>query len=442
MMEGIYLLNVTIAGVKSINEPVTLEFYKKQVSKSFDPDKYRIKAIYGENGSGKTALITGIDIAKKIITSDSYLEQVTNQEFLNEIINKKTKEFYFSAEFVNKDEEIFEMYKYELKLTRDANGMFVIQLERLQMRNARTVTNPYRNVFEVVDGKISELNCLNESVTDKIEKRTMNLLSKSSFIRILFHFDNSEYAEDMDFYCQVMLTFLLFYSIQIYLDEEDQHETYLMNQKIQLTKSFNGNLKKELDEVQKRLDSFTIEKNVTIIRKEDIKQYESKIRKLEKFIKLFKRDLKKIEIDKKDDGKFYRCELTFNYSGYSVNKEFESTGIKKLVSLFNSLNIASKGGIVFIDEMDSNINDIYLGKMIEYFKNYGEGQLCFTLHNPGPMNVLKDNKNSIEFLSNDNKLTTWTRRGNSTPENCYRYGLIDNLPFNIEASDFIGILGD
>ena len=44
-----YLLNVTVAGVKCIEEEIRLDFYKKIVNQKFDADKYRIKAIYGVN---------------------------------------------------------------------------------------------------------------------------------------------------------------------------------------------------------------------------------------------------------------------------------------------------------------------------------------------------------------------------------------------------------
>ena len=62
-----YLLNITVSGIKCIEEEVRLDFYKKIVDKKFDPDKYRIKAIYGENGSGKSAIITAIKIFQDII---------------------------------------------------------------------------------------------------------------------------------------------------------------------------------------------------------------------------------------------------------------------------------------------------------------------------------------------------------------------------------------
>ena len=48
-----YLLNLSVSGIKCIEKEVRLDFYKKTVDKDFDPEKYRVKAIYGENGSGE-----------------------------------------------------------------------------------------------------------------------------------------------------------------------------------------------------------------------------------------------------------------------------------------------------------------------------------------------------------------------------------------------------
>jgi AAA15 family ATPase/GTPase len=122
--------------------------------------------------------------------------------------------------------------------------------------------------------------------------------------------------------------------------------------------------------------------------------------------------------------------------------DYESTGIVKLIQLFDLFSLAMNGMIVFIDEIDSNINDVYFCKLVEFFTLYGKGQLCFTTHNTSPMSVLKSKKNSIDFLSSDNMLIPWKKNGNFAPENLYRHGMIERLPFNIEPEDFLGILGD
>ncbi len=73
MTDQLYLLNLTISGVKCIKEDVRLDFYNKTIDKNFNPEKYRVKAIYGENGSGKSALITAVKIFQNVMMSTNYL---------------------------------------------------------------------------------------------------------------------------------------------------------------------------------------------------------------------------------------------------------------------------------------------------------------------------------------------------------------------------------
>ena len=131
------------------------------------------------------------------------------------------------------------------------------------------------------------------------------------------------------------------------------------------------------------------------------------------------------------EGKIY--ELSFND---------ESDGTKKMIAALPVILLAlQEGRLVIIDELDANINDVYLDKLIEYFILYGNGQLCFTAHNLSPMSLLKRNKESINFISSINTVHTWANNGNQTPVRAYRNGFIEDSPFNVDASDFLGILG-
>lgn len=98
-----------------------------------------------------------------------------------------------------------------------------------------------------------------------------------------------------------------------------------------------------------------------------------------------------------------------------------------------------RGEIVFIDEFDSNLHDVYLCAILEYLMEHGKGQLCFTTHNVGPMDVLRRRKKSIDFLSENHKIYPWTANGNYSPAKLYRNGMIEGSPFNVDSIDFIGV---
>ena len=100
----------------------------------------------------------------------------------------------------------------------------------------------------------------------------------------------------------------------------------------------------------------------------------------------------------------------------------------------------TNGKIVFIDEFDANLHDVYFAKLVEFLKNYAKGQLCFTTHNLEPIEVLKNNSYSLDFLSNDSRVASWIKNGNKSPMKQYINGLIDYSPFNVYDIDFIDSL--
>ena len=167
--------------------------------------------------------------------------------------------------------------------------------------------------------------------------------------------------------------------------------------------------------------------------------YKNTIEKMCEFIRIFKSDLLQIEIDKKINQDTYVCDLIMVYDSYKIHAEFESTGIKKLIRLYAYLKKMAEGEIVFIDEFDSNLHDVYLCALLEYLMEYGKGQLCFTTHNVGPMDILKQHKKSIDFLSIDHRIYSWKTNGNYSPAKLYRNGMIEGSPFNVDSIDFIGV---
>ena len=433
----VYLLNVRMSGIKSIKNEIRLDFYKKTVDKNFDPDKFRVKAIYGENGSGKTAIITGIKIFQDLMLSNQYLNESKNQRFIDEIINKETSRFTFGCEYITGEEESYIVYDYNFELEKNNKGDYVIKHESLNLKNGNYPNNNYVNVYECDNGELININC-NETVKNIIEKKTFNLLNKNPFMSLYIVDYTSVIEKDKEFSYNIAVMLFLIALINVYINEEDKHDIYFLRKTIRESHEKSSEYINDINEI---LDTISVYSGFddNSISKSEFDKYKESVKQLTKFIQIFKRELKSIDIDAKDDGDNYRCELIFNYGNYKVNKEFESTGIKKLVRLYSAFKAANNYGIAFVDEMDSNINDIYLCKLIEYFMYYGKGQLCFTMHNVDPMSLLKQNKNSIDFLSSDNKIVSWVSKGHASPENYYKNGMIENSPFNIDATDFIGI---
>lgn len=441
MESTFYLLNLTISGIKNIENEIRLDFSKKKVTKDFDPSRYRVKAIYGENGSGKTGIVTAVQILKELLTNRNYLNQSVNQVFLNEIINKNSQSLKMSCEFATNVSASIQVYQYSVALEKKNHDRYEIVREKLLGKEAGSGATTYRPVFETRDGKLAAAEGEKE-VSDWIEIVATNLLETSTLNSVVISQikpQNNE-QERLDYWIKMLVLTAFGAVLNVSLASSDQHELFFLNESIR-NPADSKDLIHRLNTIllQAKMSSGLNSRRVP---KSEYDKYEAEIHRLTRFLQLFKPDIQSIDIEKQEDKNEYQCELLLNYGSFRVHTEFESTGIKKLIQLFKSLDAAASGDIVFIDEMDANINDIYFTKLIEYFMLYGKGQLVFTTHNTSPMSVLKKNRKSIDFLSNNNKIIPWVTNGNYKPENLYREGMIEYLPFNVEPEDFLGILGD
>lgn len=441
MASSIYMLRLKIQGIKNIENPIEFNFYKKTINNDFNPEKYRIKAIYGENGSGKTAIMTAVNMLQNLILNKNYLADSDTQKKLVEIINRKLKKGFIETEFyVNLEDETI-IFKYYISFALGKDERLYITEESLEQKKGNYSKHIFLPVFHAKDGTLLPFSTPESYAF--VKEKSQNLLDKQTFPSFLFDMNEESGKPQVDdAYLSTLLLVLFALSLQVSIDAEDNHTTYVIGKR--LSEIDESNLETAgmefIDQLKAKL--FETSENAAFIPKSFFSKYESKISRMCEFIKIFKPELQNIEIEKKDYDRFYKCNLKMIYDGYSLDKEFESRGIKKLMNLFGYLDAASREGmIVFIDELDSNINDVYLDKIIEYFVYYGKGQLCFTSHNLSPMTVLRGNKNAISFISSINTVHTWTSSGNLTPENAYKKGFIEDSPFNVDSSDFLGILG-
>ena len=450
-MNGLYLINYSVKGIKALDQTVSLSFYKKTITQPIDFRSYNVKGIYGINGSGKSAIITSVRIFRNLIVDRDYLNNPIVQRQLRELINRKLSKMEFAADFLVNEEKDEEkkplMFHYEVTIKKEKGERLVIERESLASKVASSRSDSMDLRFEVQNGRIVSIITKDQEVINHLIAQTNNLL-KAATVSSLFleWFANMKSERKKLFDEPVFYDLLRLYSfgisIFVYLDQYDDHADYVIEGAMY---GDNDNDEESLKELLRglsvlkspRKNEISIKKRLVL--KKDIDEYENRIKKLYDFISIFKRDLKSIIIDKTENKEFYECSLVMEYENCRFSAEFESTGIKKLIKLYEFFDEMAAGNIVFIDELDSNLHDVYLCALLEYLMEYGQGQLCFTTHNIGPMDILKRNKKSIDFLSVNHKIYPWVKNGNYSPANLYKNGMIEGSPFNIDSTDFIGV---
>lgn len=439
-----FLLKLEVSGIKNISKPISINLISTSQKKNkITIDNSNVKAIYGENGAGKSALMNAVDIYKQICTRFAYFASDIDKRKIIELINKSKKSFFVRTYFAACDEsnKIINLYSHEIRIDLK-DEIPVLAEEKLIKYLGYSLNSEHETLLYLKQGQIKsktneELKYM-DILSDCLNSAT-GMSSAFSFVtnptlfgKLYFEFEKGAKKNKNSKIPDLMEAFIHLISftgnLNIYLDESDKHDyipAEIINKFVHNSDDGIGS------------DSISISDANETIRKTELKQYEEKISQLTKFIQIFKPELKCISLSKKNDGSNYVISKDFCYEGYSVNSEYESNGIKRLVKMFDYLNKAANGKIVFIDEMDANINTVYLEKLIEFYAKYGEGQLIFTSHNIAPMAALRKVKNGIDFINTNTEIISWINNGNYRPDSQYMKGMIPKLPFNVDDFDFL-----
>ena len=410
----VFMLSFKVNGVKNIEKEIEINFYNKTL-KRFSPCGSNVKGIFGPNGIGKTSIIKGMDILRKISLNDNYLTNDFNLIILDKIINKKIEKANLEIEFLIIDSNKKKSrYVHSITIAITSPKEIKILSENIKKKDP----NIDQIVGEILieNGIIKNDSLHEDDLKSEIVDITKNLLEKRSIVNIV----KPSVLKSID-----LEKIRYFYrKLHIKIDREDSHLGYaLMDNPLKDDIPFND----------------SVGNYDMIISKNNLQIFEDYLKRMTKFLKIFKPNLRNIEYEKKEGKEEYYINILFVYDDYKVDYEFESMGIKNLFSLFTYFRALSEDKVVVIDEIDTSIHDIYLNKLIEFFAVDGKGQLVFTAHNITLLQTLKKYKHSIDFINENMEVISWIKNGNSSPFKSYKDGYIKGLPFNIKEYDFLEI---
>ena len=434
------LSRFSVGGIKNLTKPINIEFMNYKSDQN-EGSRYKnihsfknVTAIYGPNGSGKSAIIHGIEILLNLLGSRNFLNKSENEKYINALINKKTNMIILEIDF----------YAYSDSASKKTLFRYTIEIQKNKMvpsdiditKEELSIIKPTKHfLFSIIDGEIQSCKKISKALLDKAQGKILNRTFYDVFFHEIVLKLPSEIiaTEKQNFTWLFMPIHVLLDNISYHLDDPDCHPKYRIDDEHLKSQAHDILSGISIDHVFKFQDNF--------VSVQDIKHYEEYIKNLTMFIKFFKPDLLGIDIKKKLNDDIYEINLEFVYPDYSIDKDLESVGIKKLCDLFYLMHDLHEGKILFIDELDSTINDVYLVKLIEYFADYCKGQIIFTTHNTSPMDIM-NNKHRRErcqicFLDSENNLHVWKNVGCFSPSSLYKKGQIKGLPFSIEAYDFL-----
>ncbi|MDE6671491.1 MAG: ATP-binding protein [Ruminococcus sp.] len=408
-------------------EEITVQKFKNvQYGKlSFIPNKKGISSeiigLYGQNGSGKTALVEALAILKSLLCGKKL-----NNKFADFIkVGEENSVLTFIFKIAERDSN---------KLTRVEYSFCMGKIQDVQEDNYNDIyieEKPYdfRPIIRwekisfqtIIKGKVikkmkpyidtsddsfpfkpnTKYNLLiggNKSIHNELIsiKRYVSLMSRSfafskEFLNILRK--NCSKSDFMDIYES-----LIYYgNFRLFIFDTDVNAMLKLNI-LPISFNFkngsskaNGNIGIPINgngciPVETYNLAENLIENMNVVLKEIVPNLTISIRKIGEELS-------------RNNQIMYRVQLLSNKNGRPIPLCYESEGIKKIFSILQLLiNVYNQYSFtVAIDELDSGIFEYLLGELLSIISNKGKGQLIFTSHNLRPLETL--DKSCIAFTT-------------------------------------------
>ena len=363
-----------------------------------------IVGVYGQNGSGKSALVNSIYILKMVMSGYSLEDELVNY------IHKGVFDSEFSFEFsVDKDDKHLLVF-YDFTMSHGLDDIPIITYEKLSYKNLSDETHSKTTIIETNykdDTKSfspqirhDELIKKNKTFfTDLIVSRELAFEKKESFIFREKSMDIFNKGFDNPDFKYVINVLQFFARMNLFVVQMDHHGAINANVLMPMTMRIDDMKGKKITS-----GDFPIKFGINKLEDENLNVFKTLIDQMSLLINTIIPGMKLIyrEYGKETskNGKVETSiELLSKRGEIEIPIKYESDGIKKIISILSALiAMYNRESIcVAIDELDAGIFEYLLGEMLKVINDSGKGQLLFTSHNLRALEVL--NKESIYFTT-------------------------------------------
>ena len=396
------LSSLQLTNIKNVKKGTI--YMPNTVNKILSADKAEILGIYGQNGSGKTAIVDALYFLQKVMIGadlDQSLEDYMNMD-------SDTAEIFADFNlFMNRT--VFEI-GYRLSLSREEK-VVVISRETLSgaknengIRTNKTVFMDYQrdqtNTIFKPQKRLDEILEENKDIkTDLIVARKMAEKSNCSYI-----FGESS----RDIFCReykngfqqfsVIISSLSEFALKDLFVIRNTHSGVISGNFV-LPMAFrieNDNMGAKGDFTVSLTEPILVDEERKNLLETIVEQINIVLYTIIPGLQVTIKNYGKQSLDDGEEG--WKLELMSKREGMKeIPIRMESEGIIKIISILNAL-IQAFGNpsiCLVIDELDSGIFEYMLGELLDIFKKSAKGQLIFASHNLRALEMI--DKESIMF---------------------------------------------
>lgn len=374
------------------------------VNKILSADKAEILGIYGQNGSGKTAIVDALYFLQKVMVGadlDQSLEDYmtidsdTAEIFadFNIFMDGIVFEIGYTLSFSREEKEIV-INREILRSAKNENGIRTNKTTFMDYQRDQTdvIFKPQKRLDEILEAN-------KEIKTDLIVARKMAEKSNCSYIfgessREIFC---REYKNGFQQF-SVIISSLFEFALKDLFVIRNTHSG-VISANFVLPMAFrieNDNIGAKGDFAVPLTEPILVDEERKNLLETIVEQINIVLYTIIPGLQVTIKNYGKQSLDNGEEG--WKLELMSKREGMKeIPIRMESEGIIKIISILNAL-IQAFGNpsiCLVIDELDSGIFEYMLGELLDIFKKSAKGQLIFTSHNLRALEMI--DKESIMF---------------------------------------------
>ena len=330
-----------------------------------------VLGLYGQNGSGKTALIDVLDLIKTILCG-----QKISSDFLN-MIHVDAEYSRIVVQFTMDEKERHSEIEYSFKLNRSCiydeilsyaytdGETRVVKSKLIDTSNSPTFSPVSKYKSLIGTSKENDLNVM--AIKKMVRKDFRSFIFSSEFLEVVRNRNNECKDEEFMRHMYILESLVDFANYELFVVKSK----CCIDDSMVLSKSALDVYKRKIESMNRVLPYLV--PNLTM------------------GVKVLGKELMR------DSSVGYRVELVSN----KIPFKYESDGVKRIVSIlqplieiFNNTSV-----VVAIDDLDCGIHEYLFGEIVKMMSEQAKGQLIFTAHNLRPMEII--NKKFLVFTTTD-----------------------------------------
>ena len=401
-MYSVRISKVEINNIKNVeNGKLSLINDKKNYKAS-------VLGLYGQNGSGKTALIDSIEILKNVLCGknipDYFADYINSKyssatlifEFLlnnNDLDVPVTLEFSIRSVDNDNNQNIESNNNDSNKKVEVFNEILKCPLLSLKRSKIGKIidTSDVRKISpggkkDLFFGKSKDIDTELVVIEKLTKNQSRSFLFSNEILSLLRNRKQSielisDEKEEFDYYFDIIESLVIFGNFSLFVVNTKTSGLISLNAQ-PISFKYERNNSRALGTIMIHLEKpFLIPEYEEVIVEDVIKNMNVVLKQVVPGLAI---GIKKLDTQTLPDGKVgYTIQLTSIRNNNEIALKYESDGIKKIVSILQLLIVMyNQDSItVAIDELDAGVFEYLLGEMLRIISEKGHGQLIFTSHN-------------------------------------------------------------